>query len=144
MTVRRGVEVRSSAAARRVSSGASRPGRAPAATAAIWLVSRRLAVKSTCIPNRDWPVWARIWVRPAAPAGSAPAMICGRPALSTNTRPSSRFGLMLVPAVARSISPRNAATRPAVASTPPGLLTNSACALPEAARVTNSASRAGT
>ena len=88
------------------------------------------------MPSSDWPVWARIWVSPAASAGSLPAITCGRPALSTNTSASSRFGSIPVPVVTRSISGRKAATRAAVASAPPGLMTNSGWALPAVARAT--------
>ena len=73
------------------------------------------------MPSSEEPVWARIWVRPEASAGSPPAITSGRPALSTKTSASSMFGSMPVPAVAASIMGRNAATRAAVASAPPGL-----------------------
>ena len=96
-----------------------------------------------CIPSSDWPVCARIWVSPAAADGSVPAITSGRPALSTNTIASSMFGSIPVPRVAELISPRNAATLAAVASTPPGLLVNSTLALPAVARASKSASRAG-
>ena len=97
-----------------------------------------------CIPSSDWPVEARIWVSPAASTGSTPAITLGRPALSTNTSASSMFGSMLVPAVARSISGRNAATRAAVATAPPGLLTNRTWSVPSIARATKSDSRLAT
>ena len=96
------------------------------------------------MPSSDWPVAARICVRPAAEAGSLPAITCARPALSTNTIASSRSAEMGVPAVARSIIERRAPTRVAVASAPPGLLVNSGWALPAVAREAKSASMAGT
>ena len=67
-------------------------------------------------------------------------MACGRPALSRNTSPSTMFGSIPEPAVARSMAGRKAATRLAVATAPPGLCTNSGRALPAAARATKSAS----
>jgi hypothetical protein len=97
-----------------------------------------------CIPSSDWPVDARIWVSPAASTGSAPAITFGRPALSTNTRASSMFGSTPVPATAASIIGRNAATRTAVASAPPGLLTNRTWSVPSIARATKSDSRLAT
>ena len=54
------------------------------------------------------------------------------------------LGSTFVPAVARSIRGRNAATRAAVASAPPGLLMNSTWSLPAIARATKSDSRLGT
>ena len=54
------------------------------------------------------------------------------------------FGSTPVPAVAALISGRSAATRAAVASTPPGLLVNSTCALPATARASKSAWREDT
>ena len=51
---------------------------------------------------------------------------------------------MFVPATAWSIRPRHAATRAAVASAPPGLLTYRTWALPAVARATKSDSRSGT
>jgi hypothetical protein len=58
------------------------------------------------MPSREEPVWARIWVRPAASAASGPASAFGSPALSRKTIPSSTFGLTLVPLVAASIRGR--------------------------------------
>jgi hypothetical protein len=49
------------------------------------------------------------------------------------------LGSIAVPAVAWSMRPRKAATRAAVAMTPPGLSTNSGRALPAAARAMKSA-----
>ncbi len=95
------------------------------------------------MPSRPWPVWARIWVSPAAALGSLPAITSGRPALSTNTMPSSTAGSIPVPALRRSISGRNGATRWAVASAPPGLWVNSTWASPAIARLSNWASREG-
>ena len=106
-------------------------------------VSCRLRARLMCIPSSDWPVWARICVSPEASAGSRPAITFGRPALSTNTSASRMLGSMFVPATAWSIRPRHAATRAAVASAPPGLLTNRTCALPAIARATKSDSRLG-
>jgi hypothetical protein len=127
-----------SAARRRAASLSRFPFLAPAATASIRRVSTRLRARSMCIPRSEVPVSARICVSPAASAGSVPAITSGRPALSTNTRPSSRSGSMPVPLTAWSIIGRKAATRRAVASAPPGLLVNSTWALPETARVVNS------
>ena len=81
---------------------------------------------------------------PGGVGGVVPAITLLRPALSTNTSASSMFGSTPVPAVAASISGRSAATRAAVAITPPGLLVNSTCALPATARASKSAWREDT
>ena len=81
---------------------------------------------------------------PAASAASLPAITLLRPALSTNTSASTMFASTPVPAVAALISGLSAATRAAVASTPPGLLVNSTCALPATARASKSAWREDT
>ena len=117
------------------------PLRLPAATAAIRSVSAWLRARSICSPSIEDAVEARIWVSPAASETLSPAMICGRPALSTNTSPSSSAGLIDVPLTARSMSARHAATRRAVAIAPPGLWENSGRALPVVARAVNWAAR---
>jgi hypothetical protein len=91
--------------------------------AAISPVRRRLAARSTRMPRKFVAVSARICVSPAACAGSFPAITSGRPALSRKTSASSMSALTPLPATAASIKRRNRAVRPAVAKTPPGLLT---------------------
>ena len=98
------------------------------------------------MPSSDCPVWATIWVSPAALAGSRPpAMTSGRPPDSRNTIASSVSGSTMPPllAAARSTCGRQAATRRAVAVTPPGLLAYRTWLYPAVARRIRSLSSPG-
>ena len=73
------------------------------------------------IPSSERPVWATIWVSPAAAEGSVPATMSGRPALSSRMIASSVSASTGPERAAASMSRRKRSVRRTDASTPPGL-----------------------